>query len=425
MRQSHNIVLFTESYPYASITEEVFIVPDVIALSKKFDKVYIIPLVKSGQLLELPDLPNVFVDTSLACNKLQHSRLKKSILSFHPFVLYHSFRNLFEAKSIKQWLKGHYYNINCISISSIVKKVLRKYNLTPDNTLLYTFWFLNTTTALSRLSQNTNHWKIVSRAHNHDIYENHTHNVFISPHLRNWTLKHVDYIYPVSNAAEIYLKEKYPLYHNKIRLNRIGSTKLFKHINPTYDNMCNEFTILSVSRVVHIKRVDLNLELVKQLALLNPSKHFKWIHIGDGESISELKTAVNKTRLTNLTIELKGKLNNIDVQKLYVSTHIDLFILLSSIEGLPIAICEAMSYSIPVAATDVGGNNEIISNENGFFVNPDDIYSAAKKITEIINNPQQIKFMRQAAYNTWHSQYCADKLRLEFANNLRMLESSN
>ncbi len=423
MAKLHNIVLFTESYPYEAITEEVFVEPDVIALSKVFDKVYIIPLVKSGQLKKLPDLPNVIVDTTLACNKFQHSRLRKSILSFHPFVIYHSFRNLFEANTLKEWLKGHFYNINSISIAHIVKKTLHRYSLHPKDTLLYTFWFLNTTTALCRLSNDKESWKIVSRAHNHDIYENQLQDTFISHHLREFTLKHLHMVYPVSKDAESYLHTNYPVYRSKIQLRTIGSEKLFNIINkPTDTTTSNHFTILSVSRVVPVKRVLFNLQVIKEVAKLNPYIHFNWIHIGGGELFAELKNAVNNTRIHNLTIELKGALSNIEIHKLYKTKPIDLFLLLSTIEGLPIALCEAMSYGVPVVATDVGGNREIISSKNGILINIDFTeYDIAHQITELAANSIQRERMREESYRIWENNLNASFLREKFAYELHSI----
>ena len=44
----------------------------------------------------------------------------------------------------------------------------------------------------------------------------------------------------------------------------------------------------------------------------------------------------------------------------YQSHYIDLYLLTSSSEGLPIAIMEALSFGTPVIATDVGGIKEMI-----------------------------------------------------------------
>jgi len=44
-----------------------------------------------------------------------------------------------------------------------------------------------------------------------------------------------------------------------------------------------------------------------------------------------------------------------DVLNYYASNPVDVFINTSSSEGLPVSIMEAMSFGIPVIATNVGG----------------------------------------------------------------------
>ena len=48
----------------------------------------------------------------------------------------------------------------------------------------------------------------------------------------------------------------------------------------------------------------------------------------------------------------------------------DVYLLPSYNEGLPISILEAMSYSLPILSTSVGGIPEIVSSENGFLISP-------------------------------------------------------
>ena len=67
-------------------------------------------------------------------------------------------------------------------------------------------------------------------------------------------------------------------------------------------------------------------------------------------------------------------------------TLADAFILPSYNEGLPISVLEAMSYSLPVISTTVGGIPEILKNgENGFIMEPGDkdaIYHAVVSLME-------------------------------------------
>ena len=122
----------------------------------------------------------------------------------------------------------------------------------------------------------------------------------------------------------------------------------------------------------------------------------------------------------NVTIDLKGYVSNEDVQKYYMAETVDLFINLSSSEGVPVSIMEAIAYGIPVAATDVGGVSEIIEKEHGLLIGADD------NATTIVNkledffcsykaNPQA---MRTAAFNFWKGKFNAETNYKKFLEKL-------
>ena len=58
-------------------------------------------------------------------------------------------------------------------------------------------------------------------------------------------------------------------------------------------------------------------------------------------------------------------------------------------EGLSLAILEAMAAGLPVVATNISGNRDIIKNgENGFLVPPDDPAHLAKAILQLLSDNQ-------------------------------------
>lgn len=71
-----------------------------------------------------------------------------------------------------------------------------------------------------------------------------------------------------------------------------------------------------------------------------------------------------------VTFEFRGNVPNDELQWFYRSNRIDCFITTSETEGLPVSIMEAMSYGIPVIATDVGGIREMVDG-NGILLSPD------------------------------------------------------
>lgn len=61
-------------------------------------------------------------------------------------------------------------------------------------------------------------------------------------------------------------------------------------------------------------------------------------------------------------------------------------------EGLPINLVEAMSLGNPIIATDVRGNNDLVSDgQNGYLVKLNDSISMAKRITELCGDKAMIE----------------------------------
>lgn len=63
-----------------------------------------------------------------------------------------------------------------------------------------------------------------------------------------------------------------------------------------------------------------------------------------------------------------------------------IFALPSYNEGLPMAIIEALSYSMAVVSTSVGGIPELVSNSNGKLIEPGNIEQLSDALIEILSN---------------------------------------
>ncbi|MCL1950260.1 MAG: glycosyltransferase family 4 protein [Turicibacter sp.] len=87
----------------------------------------------------------------------------------------------------------------------------------------------------------------------------------------------------------------------------------------------------------------------------------------------------------------------------------DIFVLSSHYEGLPISIIEAMSLALPVIGSDVGGVNELISDGiNGYLVKPDNSHQLAEKINNL-NSPSKRWAMGQKSLEIFQDKFTLDK----------------
>lgn len=90
----------------------------------------------------------------------------------------------------------------------------------------------------------------------------------------------------------------------------------------------------------------------------------EWIHFGDGPERSRIEQMARPGQ-GNLRIHMMGNVPNEMVLEFYRGKPVSAFVNLSTTEGLPMSIMEALSFDIPVLATDVGGVSEIVGEERG------------------------------------------------------------
>lgn len=140
----------------------------------------------------------------------------------------------------------------------------------------------------------------------------------------------------------------------------------------------------------------------------------KWTHIGGGEDFEDLKHLVKQAN-SNLQISLLGDLSNEEVYEFYKTNYVTAFLNVSSSEGVPVSIMEAISFNIPVVATNVGGTSEIVTDETGILLSSD------PTAEEILNALYSIESINVQPREFWKQKYNADTNYKEFVKVLNSL----
>jgi glycosyltransferase involved in cell wall biosynthesis len=81
-------------------------------------------------------------------------------------------------------------------------------------------------------------------------------------------------------------------------------------------------------------------------------------------------------------IRLVGRVDDVELFGLLRSATC--FVFSTKGEGMPTAILEAMSCSLPVIASDVGAVAELVSSDNGWLVSPGDIVELHRALTQAV-----------------------------------------
>ncbi len=151
----------------------------------------------------------------------------------------------------------------------------------------------------------------------------------------------------------------------------------------------NGILIGTVGRMETVKD-QLNLaKAFVELIQVNPEykKYLRLALIGDGSLIPQIQTIIDEAGLRQY-VWFAGASDDVA----NVMRSLDIFVLPSLAEGISNTILEAMSCSLPVIATDVGGNPElVIEAETGKLVSKSNPQELAAAIKTYIEDPELMK----------------------------------
>ena len=91
----------------------------------------------------------------------------------------------------------------------------------------------------------------------------------------------------------------------------------------------------------------------------------------------------------------------------------DLFILPSHFEGLPLAVLEAMSLSIPVIATRIGGTVEALGEDHPYFVEPGASVSLATVVNRALGDRQRLAATGKAGLERFERDFSVHRMAAE------------
>lgn len=411
------LFLLTGEYPFGNW--ENALETEIHLLARSFKNIYVICSPSSIKLKRLvPD--NVFV---LQYHNTLHNNFVNLLKAITSPFLYAELKFIFANYSVKEYFALLKIAIgtlkNAYNVYGYLKKVIESKKLGADLSF-YSYWASDKSIGLALLKDENNKYINITRAHSWDVYfERHSYNYLPFRTLINNILDKVSY---VSENSRTYTLNKLKIQGNdKTKVEYLG-VKEFKRKN---NNVREDwFNIFSCSVIIPLKRIKL---IVDTLAILPSNVKIKWIHAGAGDifndggdpNLSEMKKyAEEKLRgKNNINYQLVGYVNNDKLEELYDQNNFNAFINVSSIEGVPISIMEAMSNKVPIIATNVGGVAEcVVDKYNGRLLsaNPS-VQDVANAILwlQSLNNEEYAELCNNS-YTLWNSKFNSDKNYSEF-----------
>lgn len=413
------LVLFSETYPYNEASEQTFLEKEMGILTKKFERVIVVPRRCVGQLLPLPD--GVEVDTSYA-EYLSVGRFKSFFIALISpnmyFDLWKHPRLLGDLKALFRLVK--FVGNAKLTRTWLLKWLSHKVYENAANCIFYTYWLSDTTFGIGMARSQRLNLSIVSRVHGYDLYEERHSSSYLP--CREQTFLEVDKIFSASDAGTDYLLKKYPNFASKFETSLLGVAETGFKTKPSSHGF---FRIVSCSHIVPLKRVELIMQAVADAASKRPDIKFEWAHFGDGEKRAELMAYIQNCFPANAIATLYGYVLNEQIFDFYRNNPVDVFLNVSETEGTPVSIMEAISCGIPVIATAVGGNVEIVTEQNGILLDPNpSVDEVAKALIAMYEHQLKDGSKREGSLQVWRSRYNSETNFSNFADKLISLRNN-
>ena len=397
------LIYFTASFPYG--LGETWKSNELKYFVEYFDEITVVPYSYGGNRTSPKSLPAgvkledpLFGTDALTVDARSFFKLLDRNLAYYLKELLRKKAFLNKARIIA-WLKAS-LQIKQLVAHPFIRKIL---NAPGEDTILYFFWGRGSCDILP-FTGKRRFWKTIVRFHRYDLFEDQ--NGGYIPYRRQ-LLENVSIAAPSSAKGYEHLRSLYPDLESHLKVIRLGVIGEGK-ISASTDNILR---IVSCSYVVPVKRVHLIAR-----ALASVSAPVEWTHVGDGPLMGELKAMV-ETLPGNITVNFPGMINSSEVMDFYKARPIDLFLNVSSSEGVPFSIMEVLSGGIPVYATAAGGTGEIIDDSVGKLlpleITPESLGALLQQYYE--EKPERKAQMRTAAFERYREKCDAEVLARDFA----------
>lgn len=172
--------------------------------------------------------------------------------------------------------------------------------------------------------------------------------------------------------------------------------------------------VLFMARLVQDKNPDF---LIRGFKNFKKSSHIdmKLVIAGSNEAdfqyVDKLHRLAGNDKSIIFTGAIYGEKKEVILRNAYV------FCLPSTIEGLSIGLLEAMSYKLPIIASDIKANRELLGDD-AVWVNPENVDDISDAITFCVENKDIIDGFRSKNFNKVINNYTWDKVAQKYVSYL-------
>lgn len=177
--------------------------------------------------------------------------------------------------------------------------------------------------------------------------------------------------------------------------------------------------LITVSRLIEKKGVEFALRALGQVKKCNPELDWQYTIVGDGPLREQLQQIAVESEIMD-RVSFRGSLPHAQVKEELRSSHV--FVLPSvtasngDVEGIPVALMEAMAAGLTVVSSYHSGIPELIADRKTGFLTPEkDVGALTDSILWIAAHPDQCQQFAEQARLKIEQEFNAEILNKQFA----------
>jgi len=210
-------------------------------------------------------------------------------------------------------------------------------------------------------------------------------------------------------------QNKLKVIDNGIDLNKFSRQKKDDTLKRAFGFDERSRIIGTIASLTEEKGHDYLLQAAKGIILSFPDANF--LIVGDGRERHRLEEKVAELGLTGKVI-FAGTRKDIPE----ILSILDLFVLPSLKEGLPMALLEALASCLPVIATDVGAVSKvIISNETGLLIKSADTENLREAIATLLSDKSQALRLGLQGHKKVEAEFSSQAMSAKYFNLYRQV----
>ena len=233
----------------------------------------------------------------------------------------------------------------------------------------------------------------------------HAHDIYFKNRWFKDLVKEANKSFSISEYNINYVKNTFGVNKNQITLSRLGVS--IPEVKQEAIQLTEKCKLGFMSNLEEKKGIPYLFKAFKIINEKYPNK-FELLIAGSGEEQDFINKFIADNALSN-SVKLLGRIR--DKAKMNFFNDLDVFVLPSiktknDMDGIPVVLMEAISYSKPIISTNISGIPEICKNEyTGYLIDEKNTEQLVKAIEDICNSKDKYKSFVNNSYNLAKEEY--------------------